>query len=77
MFFCKYCPSTTAYQVFKPFENPHRTNPMHPKYAFHISEVCAECHKFQQHLKQTPELIEGMKGRILMAINLEPRDIGR
>lgn len=73
MFQCKYCKSDTGYRVFKPFPNPHRKNDRDPKWAFHIEQKCANCHKHNGFLPQTEELLSELKNNVFMKLDTEDR----
>ena len=71
---CKYCNSTTFYNVFVPFKNPAWKTAKDPKYSFHIAEICINCNRHIRFLKQTDELMEKLDHAIMLKnFDLQPR----
>jgi len=70
---CKYC-SALIQLVFTPFQNIGRRSVREPLYYFHIGAYCSDlnCGKFNGWKKQTVELMNTLKGAILLPITHEP-----
>ncbi len=76
---CKHCGNESSYYVFIPFPNPAKRDVRDPKFAFHISKICTNCHGYfngndKTFEKQTPELMEELDHAVIMPkLNLQER----
>jgi len=70
---CKKCECETDMKVFVPFKNTARQWVNDPAYSFHIKLICFNCHTFNGFLKQTKELMEGLKNGTIMQLDVEKR----
>jgi len=75
MFDCKYCHSKQDMKLFVPFKNLTKAFQHDPEYKFHIKQICFDCHKFQQFMKQTPELMDSLRDSVFMDIGINDKRI--
>lgn len=75
MFKCKYCSCKTNMKVFVPFKNTRRQWAGDPAWTFHIKSICFDCHKFNDFIKQTDELMEELRDCTIIKSDIEPRDL--
>ena len=73
---CPRCESTRApYQAFIPFKNPRAKSIYDPQWAFHLKNICSDCHQFIAFAKQTPELMEELKGQVFIKLDTSLRPL--